>query len=124
MAATIFSDQLLRTGHSQSLKVISAGLAAQENQRAPALVQQVMDARGLDISAHLSQIVTKELLEQSALVLVMEKRQQEILRIRYPDLASRIALLSEMAGLSFDIADPNHDSLPSIQATAREIERL
>lgn len=124
MAAAIFSDHLLRSRHLDSWRVLSAGLLAQKSQRVPTLVQQVMEARGLDVSNHLSQAVTKELLEQSALVLVMEKWQQEILRIRHPDLADRIALLSEMAGLSFDIADPDHNSLPSIQATAREIESL
>ena len=124
MAAAIFCDHVLKSGHQNSWQVVSAGLVAPAGQPVPVLVQQAMLERGLDIGSHVCQAVTRELLEQSDLVLVMEKRQQEILRMHHPDLAERIALLSEMAGLSYDIADPNHNSLASIQATAKDIDSL
>jgi len=124
MAEAILCDHLLSKGYLQSWRVASAGIAAVEGQSAPTLVKQAMADRGLDIASHKSRLVTKEMLGQFDLILVMEGRHREVLQLQYPETVKRVALLSEMAGLTFDIADPNHTSLPSIQATAREIDGL
>jgi protein-tyrosine-phosphatase len=83
-----------------------------------------MEERGLDLSDHLSQPVSKELLQRFNLILVMERSHKEALRAEFPDRADRILLLSEVATLEHDIKDPIGGSLSDYQTTASEIEDL
>jgi protein-tyrosine phosphatase len=81
-------------------------------------------ARGLNLSTHVARRVTRELLEQSDLVLVMEREHLEAIHEEWPALDGRVHLLSRMAGEVGEVEDPI--GLPSerVRALVIELERL
>ncbi|MBT3391902.1 MAG: hypothetical protein HN413_16000 [Chloroflexi bacterium] len=101
----------------------SAGTWARDGQLAARHVHAVMDARGIDMRAHRSRAVSREILTAFRLVLVMEHGHKEALQIEFPEVRGRIYLLSEMAGRLLDIADPIGGPLVDFEDTANELEQ-
>lgn len=122
MAMAILRSQVEHS--SDEWRIESAGTWAVEGVRANLKTQQIMTEFGLDISDHLSQIVTPELLKSFNLILTMEPGHKEALQIEFPEVARRVYLLSEMIGLNFMIIDPVGGEIEEYRATAREIEHL
>jgi len=122
MAMAILRSQVEHS--SDEWRIESAGTWAVEGVRANPKTQQIMTEFGLDISDHLSQIVSPELLKSSNLILTMEPGHKEALQIEFPEVARRVYLLSEMIGLNFMIIDPVGGEIEEYRATAREIERI
>lgn len=102
----------------------SAGTWAAEGAPANQKTQQVMAELGLDIKDHRSRIITRGMLSSFNLILVMEPGHKESLQIEFPEVASRVYLLSEMVGLTFTIMDPVGGDIEEYRATAQEIERI
>ena len=70
---------------------------------------------------HKSRPITKEILTQADLVLVMEGNHKEAITHEFPFIADRVFLLSEAAnGTPYDIPDP-YASNESPKAIAHEI---
>ncbi len=63
-------------------------------------------------------------MEQFALVLVMEHRHKAILQSQYPEVASKVFLLSEMIGDQSEIDDPVGGTLEDYRETALQIEMI
>ena len=105
-------------------RIESAGTWAVEGAPANQKTQQVMAELGLDIKDHRSRIITREMLSSFNLILVMEPGHKESLQIEFPEVASRVYLLSEMVGLTFTIMDPVGGEIEEYRATAQEIERI
>ncbi len=105
-------------------RIGSAGTWAREGDPASTGSQMVMGEKGIDLSSHRSRCVTKEMLEEYSLSLVMERNHKEALQAEFPELANRIFLLSEIAGSARDIRDPYGGSLADYRDTARELEDL
>jgi protein-tyrosine-phosphatase len=105
-------------------RIESAGVWAQEGQAAAANTQLIVKNKGIDLSGHLSQPVTRQLVEQFNLVLAMERGQKEALRAAFPDLATRVILVSELVGERFDIVDPIGGPMVEFEETARELEEI
>jgi protein-tyrosine-phosphatase len=105
-------------------KIESAGTWAVEGAPANQKTQQVLAELGLDLSAHRSRMVTREMLAAFNLILVMEPGHKEALQIEFPEAANRTFLLSEMIGLSFTIMDPVGGEIEGYRATAREIDHI
>ena len=95
MASAIFKEMLRENQDPQAWQVESAGTWALEGQSAADGSQTVMIERGLDISDHLSKGVSRELLQSFDLILTMEWGHKEALRTEFPEIASRIHLLSD-----------------------------
>jgi protein-tyrosine phosphatase len=87
-------------------RVQSAGTWAQNGQAASRYSREILAERGLDISGHTSQVITKELLQGADLVLCLETGHAEALRAEFPHHAGKIFLLTEMVGHRYSIADP------------------
>lgn len=104
--------------------IASAGTWARYGAPAAILSQQVVQEMGLDISAHQSQPVTLELVEQSDLILTMEGQQKEGLILQFEPYAGRIFMLSEMVGRIEDVPDPVGGVFADYQATAQKIRRF
>lgn len=90
------------------VEVLSAGLMA-TGLSATEATREVLKREGMDVSGHLSQIVTNEMIKKSDIILVMEKlHEQRILQL-VPDAKNRVFLLKEFAKINdtgFDISDP------------------
>jgi len=124
MGAALLRRAIERRGLSGAWRVQSAGmwagvgLAASENS-----VLEMAD-RGLDISGHRSQRVSRALLENAAAAIVMTRDHREAFAVKFPDLAHKVILLSELAGQKYDIADPIGQSRDAYAVCARELESL
>jgi protein-tyrosine-phosphatase len=58
------------------------------------------------------------------LILVMESGQKEALSVEFPDMRSKVFLISEMVGEQYDIKDPMGEPLEDFEATAEEFEQI
>ncbi len=100
--------------------VISAGLAAAENDPASREAIDVMREYQADMSQHLSQPVTDHMLEESTRVLAMTQRHLQLLREYRPDLAQKFALLDRRGA---DVPDPIGGSIEDYRKCAETVAR-
>jgi protein-tyrosine-phosphatase len=69
---------------------------------------------GLDISGHVSSVITAGLIQDADLVIVMERGQKEALENEFPQADGKVHLLSEVAkGSAYDIPDPLLSASPA-----------
>jgi protein-tyrosine phosphatase len=62
---------------------------------------------GINLEAHRSIRVNRQVLERYDLILVMEHGHREALQVEFPDLGGRIFMLTKVAvGVAYDIQDP------------------
>ena len=101
-----------------NIDVFSAGVSAADSQPASSQAITVLQNRGMNLSQHLSQQVTDEMLVQSDWVLAMTVNHLKILQNARPDLASRMRLVSSN-GTS--ISDPIGGDLNEYEHCADEI---
>lgn len=105
--------RILDESGSADVLVASAGTMASPGYRASTGAAETARGRGIDIGGHRAQLLTRDLLAESDLVLVMETvHLYEALRIA-PEGKGRVFLLSQFArealpddGGPFDVADP------------------
>lgn len=105
-------------------RIESAGVWAQNGQPAAVFTRQVLADRGIELGNFRSRPITRELVESFNLILTMERGQKEALRAAFPQQASKVFLLTEMANRFGDIVDPIGGPLMDYEDTAREIEHL
>ena len=121
MTAALFRRRLEEAGIASAWRVESAGTWACEGAPAARKAQMVMQEWGLDLSSHRSQCIKPERLYSFDLILVMSNWHREALRVEFPEIADRVCLLAEMAGLRDDVPDPIDGSLADVCAVARDI---
>ncbi len=108
MAEYLMRDCLKNSGNS-SITVYSGGLLYNVEKPVPQEINDLMKESGIDISGHRSRQVTREMIKECDLIVVMELRQKEELIKNYPECASRIFLLSQWDPSNSeerDVADP------------------
>ncbi|MDP9314579.1 MAG: low molecular weight protein arginine phosphatase [Chloroflexota bacterium] len=124
MATALLRRRLAQHPSFADWRIESAGTWANEGEAAPEKVQAVMRERRADLSAHRARRVSRALLGEADLVIVMSKGHQESLRWEFPDVADRVFLLSEMVGEYYDIPDPIAGTVSEVRTVAREIDQL
>ena len=87
-----------------NLSVTSAGIAALVGQPADPISQELMQEKGLDISAHRARQATPEILLKAELILTMEARHQQLIEAILPSARGKVHRLGKWSG--FDIPDP------------------
>ena len=95
-------------GSREEVAFSSAGTAAYDGMRAAENAVLVLKEIGVDISGHRARLLTREMVESSALVVAMARRhREEILRIA-PGSAGKVIVLGELdpKRKSPDIEDP------------------
>lgn len=107
-------DKLL----NHNLDVLSAGVAAADSSPASRESILILKERGIDLTEHLSQQVTDEMLVKSDLILAMTPGHLGILQNARPDLAARMKLL-DTAG--HGISDPIGSGMEEYRRCADEI---
>ncbi len=105
-------------------RIESAGVWAREGNPAHLNVELILREMGVDISRHRSRQVTRDMLNEFDLVLVMELGHKEGLRMAFPDLANKVFMLSEIVGQRYDIVDPIGGTLADFRETAQELEHI
>ena len=123
MAAALFRDRIRQRPDAPAWRVESAGTWAQQGMPASEGAVVTMRSRGLDLSSHRSRPINRGLAGAFDLILTMERGQKEALRAEFPELASRIWLLSEVAGTTGEVGDPYGQTEAAYQAAVRQIEQ-
>ena len=116
--------KLEREDRTQELRAASAGVWTVDGRPATESAIMVMAELGIDIRKHRSRLLTKRIVENSALILTMTQSHAEAIRAEFPEHKNRVFLLSEMVGYGYDILDPVGGSLLDYEETAQEIEAL
>jgi protein-tyrosine phosphatase len=102
MAAAVLEARLGELGHEG--RVESAGIAALVGSPASPLARELMRERGLDISAHRARQLTREMLGEFDLVLVMEDAHRRVVEQMHPPARGRVQRLGRFG--DFDVPDP------------------
>ena len=124
MAMVLFRRRLEQAGMASGWRVESAGTWAREGDPAARGSRHAMSEQGLDLSEHSSRCVTGELLRPFDLILTMSKSHQEALQVEFRDVADRVYMLTEMAGIAYDVPDPIGGPLAGFLESARELDKL
>ncbi|MEQ9409085.1 MAG: low molecular weight protein arginine phosphatase [Fuerstiella sp.] len=100
------------------IDVLSAGVAAPDSAPASPEAVRVLRDRGVDLSQHLSQQVTDDMLTQSDLILAMTSSHLSVLQNARPDLARKMRLLRDDGR---GISDPIGGDIEDYRGCADEI---
>jgi protein-tyrosine-phosphatase len=101
MAAALMAAQA-----GSSWLIDSAGLRAARGAPASSGAVRALAQLGIDLSRHRAKPIEDVALELYGLVLVMTQEQRIDFAQRYPQLRTKVFLLSEMAGKAEDVNDP------------------
>lgn len=126
MAEALFKEVIASKGLAEKVAVGSAGIAAFPGLKATPQAQQVMLERGLDISQHISQPLTQEILEKADLVLAMTNSHLWAIKSEHNDHSSKVFLLKNYATKgreNGDIIDPFGSSVENYHKVATELEK-
>jgi protein-tyrosine-phosphatase len=124
IAELLFRQQMAGEPDADQWRIESAGTWALEGQPVMPLAEAALAELGLSGRGHRSRCVDGELLRQFDLILTMESGHREALCTEFPDVASRVYLLSEMAGYRYDVRDPVAGGPADYRATAADLRRL
>ncbi|MEW6075931.1 MAG: L-threonylcarbamoyladenylate synthase [Candidatus Omnitrophota bacterium] len=118
--AEAYLEKKLQENGRDDVAVISAGLMMLPGMGATEETKELLEEEGIDVSGHRSQRLTKELLDKSDIILVMENLHEERIAQLYPKALNRVYLLREFAqikGDSLDISDPIGKSIEFYRQT-------
>lgn len=105
------------------LEIQSAGLAAFAGVPATPEAVQACQEKGVDISNHQSQPLSKTLVMESDLILTMTGKHKEMIIKKMPTLETKVALFSEFAGVGTqDVEDPVGQPLDSYRKVLGQLE--
>lgn len=125
LAEVLFQELVRRKGQPEGTwRISSAGVWALEGSPATLSAISAAAARGLNLSTHLARRLTRQMVEEADLVLVMEREHLEAIRDAWPDLGDRVHLLSRMAGKSDEVDDPIGLSPARVRAVVTELMSL
>jgi tRNA threonylcarbamoyl adenosine modification protein (Sua5/YciO/YrdC/YwlC family) len=102
-------EKALKEKNRDDIEVLSAGIMMLEGLTATEEVKGLLAREGIDVSAHRSQMVTRDMLKKSDIILVMEKLHEKRILELVPEAKNRLFLLKEFAKINnneLDIADP------------------
>lgn len=103
MAAALLTEAL-GEANGGIFYISSAGLNALVNYPPPAMVQNLMRARGIELSGHRARQLTTPLLNEADLVLVMDTAQKKSIEAQVPTAHGKVYRLGEWS--QFDVPDP------------------
>lgn len=124
MAAGLLNAKAQRAGDGERMFAASVGTWALENQPAAAHAITVMAKRGIDISSHRGRMVSRKLLEDADVVIVMTRSHRDALAAEFPAERHKIHLMSELKDRVFDVGDPYGAEISEYDKCANDLEQL
>lgn len=111
---SVMAQELLKKmlkDQAKKFVIRSAGTSALEGMSASSEAQRVMLREGIDISGHRSRRLTKEMIEEADLILVMEDVHRNIILNLYPEAEKKVYLLKSFIedkpkNADLEITDP------------------
>jgi tRNA threonylcarbamoyl adenosine modification protein (Sua5/YciO/YrdC/YwlC family) len=107
--AEAYLKNILEKQKRGDIEVISAGIMTLVGLGASTETREVLKKEGIDVGAHRSQRMTKEMIGRSDIILVMESMHEKRVLQLAPEVENRLFLLKEFAKMddsNFDIIDP------------------
>lgn len=124
IAAGLFKKLLTENSIEGDWLVASAGTWTKSGLPPVQEAFQAAERLGISLEGHRTTLLSQEHIEQSDLVLAMERYHQEALRTEFPQAAHRIKLLTEVVeGFVSDIPDPMSTDIDA-WTVAAEIETM
>lgn len=120
MAETLLREQLRKKlGSEDSVRVVSAGLAAGAGQGASPQAVEVMGNLGLDLTGHSSRPLADSVMNVADLVLTMTQGHRAAILAAWPEMHDRVFTLRRDGG---DISDPIGMPIEIYQQCAEQID--
>ena len=130
MAATYLEHRLAELGREE-FTVTSAGFVAQNGRPSPDPAVAVARNLGVDLTEHGSKRVTREMIDDSDIVFVMDMWNYYDMTREFPDATEKVYFLKPAGdgdGERFEIRDPYHDGVKKFERVfgdiAETIDRL
>ena len=124
LAAAILAQAFEEMGFAEYWRVGSAGTWATPGQPALPAAVSAAGRLGIDLSGHRSTRVSRQLISEYDLILVMQASHREALLTEFPDLAEHIHLFSDvLERRSYDIPD-SCESEQNVLDISRELQDL
>jgi len=125
IAAIYFANKAVKNGDDQNLQTSSAGTWGTTGQPAMPDAIRLAETYQLNLNYHKSRYLTKEIMSDSDLILVMEKGHKEAIIQEFPACKNRLFLLTEAVGEPpGDVPDPYTTSEPTEVVAAEIIELI
>lgn len=124
LAAAFLAAQVTQRGQSADWEIQSAGTWAAPELPASREARAVAGQNLLDLSHHRSRTVDRRLLQSANVILVMTRNHREAIEVEFPEVRSRVYLLSQLVGQTFDIEDPSGGSSADYEVCAAEIQGI
>jgi protein-tyrosine-phosphatase len=124
VALALFKQKISNEPDAALWKLDSAGTWAPEGEAASGKSQFLLRGKGIDIQDHRSKSVNLDMLRGFNLILTMEGGQKEALQNEFPEVKSRVFMISEMIGQRYDIQDPYNGTLDDYIEMMGEIEHI
>lgn len=124
MAEALFRYYRHKGKHNTVVDSCSAGINAHEDCGATDEVILLLEEEGIDVSFHRARKLTREMIKQADLILVMTADHEKAVREAAPEALDRIKLLKEFTGdvsNGKNITDPFGGSLQVYRETLQEI---
>jgi protein-tyrosine-phosphatase len=103
-------------------EIISAGVFAVPGDKASVNAATAMEEMNLDLSCHISQPLTYELLEKSDLVLTMTGSHKLSILSNYPSMKDKVFTLMEYIGENKEVSDPFGGDIATYRRTAKQLK--
>lgn len=124
MAAALLLAHAEKHGQPTAFRVESAGTWGIEGQPASTNTQRVLSQRGLSLEGHHARTVTQDLLTGASVIIVMTRDHKHALAAEFPSIRQKLHLMSELAGLEYDISDPYGGPLEGFELCANDMAAL
>lgn len=115
LAQKVFADAGIE------VETASAGLQVYTAAPASRHAVSVMQAQGLDISAHRARLLTRVMTDDAELILTMTRGHKDALTSAFPQAVKKTRTLGEYAGAASEISDPYGQDRAAYEACAHMI---
>ncbi len=131
MAEALFKDMIKKhyPDKLKDIKVMSAGVAARDGDKASPNAIRAMEELGIDLALHSATQLTAELISEADLILTMTQRHRDMVLIMNPGARDKVYTLIEYAHdgqqdqAGLDIEDPFGGSVEVYRKCAAQIKR-
>ena len=111
MAERIFRKKSEENGRSD-IEVSSASLVDMEGTPADPKTVNILKEKGFDGNGHKSRLLTEDMVAETDMILVMERRHREMIIENYPDAEEKVVLLKPFSG---GCAQPGSNDMDDIR---------
>ncbi|QCX33383.1 low molecular weight protein arginine phosphatase [Caloramator sp. E03] len=106
------------------IEISSAGVHAFKGDGASKNAVIVMQEMGIDLSCHIARPVTKQIIEDSDLILTMTNSHKDMLLSIFPSSEGKVFTIMEYAGLDGDVVDPFGGDVEIYRNCAKQLKYL